>query len=143
MLAADDYWVNNYDQSARVPCGQIDSLADVTHVSWFKTPFTADNKLGPTQEVAEQIRENGKITQGESKIDGYSINDDGSLSIQKADGDQFSPDDVGLYKCSVNKGTVPADYVYKFKVNYLLDKDNLTPTVRRKYIFFLVNSLII
>ena len=136
-FAADDYWVNNYDESARVPCGQIDSVDDVTHISWFKTSITADNQIGGIEEVAELIRENGD-NRKESKIDGFSINDDGSLSIQKAEGSEFTPEDAGFYRCEVNKGSDPVDYKYILKVNYLLDKDNLTPFVRRKSLLFLM-----
>ena len=102
-----------------------------THVSWFRTGFTADRREGPTVEVAEQDRQAGVVVDQEVKVEGYSIDENGALSFKKEAG--FAPEDIAKFECKILKGATPEDYKYKLLVNFLLDRNNLTPVVRRKF----------
>ena len=125
--------MNNFDTSAVIKCGESGSMEGATHVSWFRTGFTADRKAGPTVEVAEQDRKDGKVVDQEVKEEGYSIDDNGALSFEKETG--FEPEDIAIFECKILKDAMPEDYKYKMLVNFLLDRNNLTPVVRRKYFY--------
>jgi len=125
-----DHWVNNFDTEALIKCGAGASMDGATHVSWFRTGFTADRREGPTVEVAEQDRQAGVVVDQEVKVEGYSIDENGALSFKKEAG--FAPEDIAKFECKILKGATPEDYKYKLLVNFLLDRNNLTPVVRHK-----------
>ena len=129
-LASSDFWVNSYDDSARIPCGDLSSLENIQQLSWIKK-----NKAGSV-EIAELIKndENGEIEDDE-KVAGFRIDDSGALVISKSEVEEFSLEDVGNYICRANLKTAEGhfeaqDSTTKLLVNFIIDKDNLEPVVR-------------
>ena len=127
-LASSDFWVNNFDKSARIPCGDLVSLENIQQLSWIKK-----NKAGSV-EIAELINENGEI-EDEEKVAGFRIDQSGALVISKSQNEEFSLEDVGNYVCRAILETAEGrfhakDSSTKLLVNFIIDEDNLEPVVR-------------
>lgn len=118
--------MNNYDSEATIPCGEFQSFADGSVVSWWKSGLekgAKTTKLGGSDG-----------TMGDMDVIGYKIGGRGQLLINKEE-KGFSPDDVALFKCEEEKKNKEIiETIYKLKVNFLLDRRNLSPTVRRKFL---------
>ena len=104
------------------------TLADVSHLSWFKTELGRNDE---STELVELSQKSGKPVK-DVKIEGYTMGDNGELIIRKTDGQQFTPDDIAFFKCSVSKlEKTSFDFKFKLLVNFLLQRETLNPTVRR------------
>ncbi|CBY10951.1 unnamed protein product [Oikopleura dioica] len=130
LAASSDFWVNNYDKSARIPCGDLASLENVQQLSWIKK-----NKAGSV-EIAELINENGEIKDDE-KVAGFRIDTSGALVISKLEKEEFSLQDIANYICRANLRSADGrfdakDSTTKLLVNFVIDKENLEPIVRDK-----------
>ena len=128
-LASNDFWVNNYDESARITCGDLSYLGNVQRLTWIKK-----NKAGSVQ-IAELIKNDENEIVEYEKVAGFRIDVSGALVISKSEIEEFSLDDVGNYNCRANLKTAEGhfeaqDLTTKLLVNFIIDKDNLEPVVR-------------
>ena len=134
IAASTDFWVNSYDNSARIPCADLTSLKNVLQISWFRSDLTGSSKT----EIAELANENGIIKNAE-KVPGYKVDDTGALVISKSGDDDFSLNDIAFYECQAdvkdeNGMITPADIKRKLLVNFIMDKNDLEPVVRGRII---------
>ena len=126
--------MNSFDDSARIPCGDLDSLEHVLSLSWFKDD--GQNRL----EIADIGSKDAE------KVPGFEIDASGALVISKAADEDFSLADIANYFCVAVRDAVGGEVhnsSRKLLVNFIVDKENLEPVVRGTVILltFLIISM--